>query len=224
MEEGIRNLKEMGTWSYVPLPAGRTALPFKSVFKRKLNTDGSREKYRARLVLKGFRQRYGVDDDKVFAPVVRMSTVRLFVSIVASRDLECQQTDVTNASVQGALDSHTIHMQQTPGVEDGSGCVLVSHKRLYVLKQAPTVWHQTLITYLFELGFVQSKYDGALFYFCSEGAAVYVLLYVDDIQIVAKQVAQVVAIKQSLLDKFPGRDLGVTKFFLQMSVERDRAQ
>jgi Reverse transcriptase (RNA-dependent DNA polymerase) len=224
MEEEIRNLTEMGTWSYVPLPAGRTAIPCKWVFKRKLNADGSLERYRARLVLKGFRQRYGIDYDKVFAPVVRMSTVRLFFSIVASRDLECHQIDVTNAFVQGTLDAHTIHMQQPPGFEDGSGCVLVLHKSLYGLKQAPRVWHQTLIAFLFELGFVQSKCDGALFYLYSEGETIYVLLYVDDIQIASAQMSQVIAVKQSLLAKFPGRDLGETKFFLQMSVERERAQ
>jgi hypothetical protein len=66
MEEEICNLTEMGTWSYVPLPAGRTAFPCKLALKNKLNTDGSLERYRARLVLKGVRQRYGVDYDKVF--------------------------------------------------------------------------------------------------------------------------------------------------------------
>jgi hypothetical protein len=56
------------------------------VFNRKLNADGSVERHKARLVLKGFRQRPGVDFDAVFAPVVRMSTVRLFFTVVASQD------------------------------------------------------------------------------------------------------------------------------------------
>ena len=76
------------------MPPDRTALPCKWVFKRKLNADGSIERYKARLVLKGFRQRYGIDYDAVFAPIVRMSTVRLFFSVVAARDLECHSIDI----------------------------------------------------------------------------------------------------------------------------------
>jgi hypothetical protein len=216
------NLTGMGTWSYAALPSGRSALPCKWVFKRKLNADGSLERYRARLVLKGFRQRYGIDYDAVFAPVVRMSTVRLFFSVVASRDLECHSVDIKNAFIQGNLEEH-IYMQQPPGFDDGTGAVLLLHKSLYGLKQAPRVWHQTLTAYLFDLGCVQSKSDGALFTFCSARQhRVYVLLYVDDIQIAAEHISEVIEFKKILLAKFPGRDLGETTFFLQMSVERDR--
>ena len=105
------------------LPAGRTAIPCKWVFKRKLNADGSLDRYSARLVLKGFRQRYGADYDKGFAPVVRMRTFRLFFSIVASHDLECHQVDIKNAFVQGVL-AKDIYMKQPPGFEDSTGSVL----------------------------------------------------------------------------------------------------
>jgi hypothetical protein len=88
MEEEIGDLTEMGTRSHVPLPTGRKAIPCKWVFKRQLNADGSLDRYRARLVRKGFQQRYSGDYDKVFAPVVRMSTAGLFFSIVSSYDLE----------------------------------------------------------------------------------------------------------------------------------------
>jgi hypothetical protein len=69
MEEDIQNLTKMGTWSYVTLPSGRTSMPCKWAFKRKLLADGLLLRYRARLVLKGFCQRNGVDDDKVCAPL-----------------------------------------------------------------------------------------------------------------------------------------------------------
>jgi hypothetical protein len=223
VEEELRSLGGMGTWSLAKLPAGRKALPCKWVFKRKLNADGSIERYKARLVLKGFRQRYGVDYDQVFAPVVRTSTVRLFFSLVASKDLECQQIDIKNAFVQSDL-KEEIYMQQPPGCNDGSNNVLLLNKSLYGLKQAPRVWHQTLTTFLFELGCVQSQSDGALFTFDCGGDTVFFLIYVDDIQIAAKQLTRVQEFKQKLLSKFPGRDLGDTQFFLQMSVIRDRSR
>jgi Reverse transcriptase (RNA-dependent DNA polymerase) len=108
-------LIEMRTWSSAKLPPGRSALPCKWVFKRKLKTDGTIEHYKAHLVLKGFRQRFGVDYDAVFAPVVRASTVRLFFSVVATADLECHQVDITNAFIKSKLQGAQIYMQQPPG-------------------------------------------------------------------------------------------------------------
>jgi hypothetical protein len=158
----------------------------------------------------------------VFAPVVRMNTFRLFFSMVASHDLECHQIDIKNAFVQDDL-QEVVYMQQPPGFDDGTGSVLTLNKSLYGFKQAPRVWHQTLNAHLFDLGCAQSQCNGALFtYTPNEHGPVYLLLYVDDIQIASKRLSAVEVVKSSLLDKFSGRDLGATKFFLQMSVERDR--
>ena len=77
----------MGAWYLTALPQGKKAIPCKWVFKRKLNADGSIERYKARLVIKGFYQKEGIDFNVVFAPVVRASTVRLFLSIVACFDM-----------------------------------------------------------------------------------------------------------------------------------------
>lgn len=224
MDEEIANLTGMATWSSTFLPRGRQAIPCKWVFKRKLNANGSIERYRARLVLKGFRQRFGVDFDAVFAPVVRISTVHLFFTLVASQDLECHCIDIKNAFVQGDLEQE-IYMQQPPHYDDGTGSVLLLRKSLYGLKQAPRVWHQTLTAYLVELGCVQSLSDGALFVYRSDReGAVYLLLYVDDIQIASERLSSVPHFKKRLLARFPGRDLEESTFFLQMSIQRDRSR
>jgi hypothetical protein len=81
-EEEIKNVCSMGTWSHAALPQGRSAIPCKWVFKTKLNADGSLDRYKAKLVLKGFRQRIGVDYADKFAPVVRMRTVRVCWSLL----------------------------------------------------------------------------------------------------------------------------------------------
>jgi hypothetical protein len=93
------------------------------IFKRKLNSDGTIERYKARLVIKGFHQRYMIDYDHVFVSVVRSSTVRLFFSIVASADLECHMIDIKNAFIQGEVDS-VIYMSQPLGFHDGKGNAL----------------------------------------------------------------------------------------------------
>lgn len=224
MDEEIYNLTAMGTYDVASLPTGRSPIPCKWVFKRKLNADGSIERYRARLVLKGFLQRFGVDYNAVFAPVVRASTVRLFFSLVASLDLDCHAIDIKNAFVQSDLPEE-VYMCQPPGYDDGTGSVLRVHKSLYGLKQAPRLWNRHLTEFLQELGFVQCACDGAVLLLRSpEHDLVIVLLYVDDIQIASSSQTSVQYVKKCLLGRYPGRDLGETSYFLQMSVERDRAQ
>jgi hypothetical protein len=222
IEEEYNSLIAMNTWELRMLPPGKKAIPCKWVFKRKLNADGSIERYKARLVVKGFHQQLGIDYNLVFAPVVRASTVQLFFSIVAIEDLECHAIDIKNAFIQGDLEED-IFMQQPSGFSDGSDCVCFLNKSLYGLKQAPRVWNKKLSDYIIFLGFVKSKSDGALFILCSEELGIiFLLVYVDDIQIASKKLSSVTAVKKALLSRFPGKDLGESKYFLQMSIERDR--
>jgi hypothetical protein len=162
MEEELRSLQELQTWVGVQLPESRRAIPCMWIFKRKLNADGTLERYKARLVIKGFHQRRNLDYDLVFAPVVRASTIRLFFSIVAAKDLECHAIDIKNAFIQGDVEED-IYMLQPPGHEDGTDNVLKLQKSLYGLKQAPRVWNRTLTAHLLSMGCVRSQSDGALF-------------------------------------------------------------
>lgn len=221
-EEEHNSLVSMSAWELMQLPPGCKAIPCKWVFKRKLHADGSIERYKARLVIKGFYQKEGIDYNAVFAPVVRASTVRLFFSIVATHDLECHAIDIKNAFIQGALEEQ-IFMQQPAGFDDSTGRVCLLSKSLYGLKQAPRVWNKTLSAHIMFLGFVQNSSDGALFMLFSEQLGfMLILCYVDDIQIAAKKLSSVQFVKKAILSKFPGKDLGETQFFLQMSIQRNR--
>ena len=115
-------LTAMGAWYLTALPQGKKAIPCKWVFKRKLNVDGSIERYKACLVIKGFYQKEGIDFNAVFAPVVCASTVRLFLLIVACFNMECHSIDINNAFIQGTV-AERIYMRQPPGYDDGSGCL-----------------------------------------------------------------------------------------------------
>lgn len=64
------------TWDIVPLPKGKKAIGCKWVNKIKLKADGSIERYKARLVTKWFTQKYGIDFEETFSPVVKMAIVR----------------------------------------------------------------------------------------------------------------------------------------------------
>ena len=84
------------------LPKGKKAIPNKWVYKIK-NLEG-KPKYKARLVAKGYKQIQGIDFQEVFAPVVKMTTLRTLFTISAFLDLDLYQTDVKMAFLHGSLD------------------------------------------------------------------------------------------------------------------------
>ena len=61
----------------------------------KHNADGSVERYKSRLVAQGYSQRYGIDYDETFSPVVRFESIRTVVALSVQRDLKLHQIDVT---------------------------------------------------------------------------------------------------------------------------------
>ncbi|GJW41308.1 putative RNA-directed DNA polymerase, partial [Tanacetum coccineum] len=79
----------------------------------KKEQDG-KKRYKARLVVKGFQQKQGVDYNEIFSPVVKMTTIRLVLSIVAAENLHLEQLDVKTAFLHGNLDED-IYMTQPEG-------------------------------------------------------------------------------------------------------------
>ena len=120
------------------LPPGSKPLGYKWIFKKKMKADGSIDKYKARLVIKGYKQREGLDYFDTYSLVTRISSIRMLIAITAIHNLEIHQMDVKTAFLNGDLDEE-IYMEQpewiiVPGQEK-KVCRLV--KSLYVLKQAP---------------------------------------------------------------------------------------
>ncbi|GAA0157927.1 hypothetical protein LIER_15082 [Lithospermum erythrorhizon] len=83
MDEEIASIKRNDTWELTSLPKGNKATGVKWVYKTKTNQDGKVEKYKAWLVVKDYKQRHGIDFDKVFAPVAKVDTIRLTTAIAA---------------------------------------------------------------------------------------------------------------------------------------------
>ena len=104
------------TWELVELPAGRKSLPCKWVFRYKYVSDSNTPKYKARLVVKGFKQEHGVDYDEIFSPVIKMTTLRLLMGVVATEDLELEQLNVKMAFLHGDLEENIyINRKSTSG-------------------------------------------------------------------------------------------------------------
>jgi len=103
MSEELAALDRTGTWDIVPLPSQVVPITSKWVFKIKTKSDGSIERYKARLVARGFQQTQGRDYDETFAPVAHMTTVRTLIAVAASSSWTISQMDVKNAFLHGDL-------------------------------------------------------------------------------------------------------------------------
>ena len=116
MDDEIQSLKENGTWEEVDPPAGRRIVDSKWVYKIKQKADGSIERYKARVVAKGFSQQFGSDYEETFAPVARYDSFKmlLLVAIAAHMGWKPQQMDVKTAFLYGTL-KEEIYMRLPEG-------------------------------------------------------------------------------------------------------------
>ncbi|KAG8471605.1 hypothetical protein CXB51_036639 [Gossypium anomalum] len=197
----------------------------KWVFKKKEGTPGVEEpKYKARLVAKGYSQVPGVDFTDVFSPVVKHSSIRVLLGIVAMHDLELEQLDVKTAFLHGELEEE-IYMQQPEGftVSEKEDYVCLLKKSLYGLKQSPRQWYKRFDSFMTSHDFKRSSFDSCVYFKKNnDGSFVYLLLYVDDMLIAAKDKGEIRKVKAQLSEEFEMKDLGPAKKILGMEILRDR--
>jgi histone deacetylase 1/2 len=146
MDSEYMALMKNKTCHLVPPRKGINVVDCKWVWKKKYKSDGSLDKYKSRLVAKGFKQRYGIDYGDTFSPVVKHATIRVVLSLVVSQGWSLRQLDVSNAFLHGHLEED-IYMRQPPDYEDKNfpGYVCKLDKALYGLKQAPRAWYSRLV-------------------------------------------------------------------------------
>lgn len=97
MQAELDALMHNDTWTLVPLPTGHKPIGCKWVYKIKYHSDGSVERYKVRLVAKGYTQLEGIDYQETFSPTTKVTTVRCLLAVVASHNWFLHQLDVQNA-------------------------------------------------------------------------------------------------------------------------------
>jgi len=138
MMEEHQAIIDAGVWEEVDmkdLPVGRKLVGSHWVFKVKRNSDGSVERFKARIVAKGYSQVKGLDYDETFAPVTRYDSLRLIIALALHLGLDMSQADIKSAFLNEDLNEE-VWMMPPPGI-GLDGKVLRLLKLLYGLKQAP---------------------------------------------------------------------------------------
>ncbi|GMF20131.1 unnamed protein product [Phytophthora fragariaefolia] len=220
MDDEIKSLLENGTFEVVPLPPGRSAVKSKWVFKKKTLADGSLDKYKARIVAKGYSQKYGEDYTETFSPVVRHSTLRLVLVIVVARRMKRMQQDVKTAFLNSDLDEE-IYLEPAEGYQCDDGHVWRLRRALYGLKQASRSWYDNLRVFLESQGFYQGEADYCLF---SKGSVdgddlMLVLVYVDDILAFAAHDKDLLSFKASMEAVYEVNDFENASYFLGLELQ-----
>ena len=222
MQEEMSSLQKNRTYELVELPKGKRPLKNKWVFK--LKKDGNKlVRYKARLVVKGFAQKKGIDFDEIFSPVVKMSSIRVVLGLAASLHLEIEQLDVKTAFLHGDLQEE-IYMDQPEGfeVKGKEHMVCKLKKSLYGLKQAPRQWYKKFDSFMVSHSFQRTAADPCVYFKSYGDDFIILLLYVDDMLIVGQDVEMIRKLKVDLSRSFDMKDLGPAKQILGMAITRDR--
>ncbi|KAE8242086.1 hypothetical protein A4X06_0g7253 [Tilletia controversa] len=221
MDDEYKSLIEMGTWELCHAPPGRKLIGCRWVYKVKTDPEGRAIRKKSRLVAQGYTQVEGIDYDETFAPVARLSALRMMVTLAIQLGLRLHGMDVKTAYLNGELDVD-LYMRQPPGYDDGSGRVCRLLRTLYGLKQSGRYWYHKLRDRLVAAGFSQLKSEPCLFYKQTAQGPTIILVYVDDVAIAAPTEEAVAEVKQQFTSWFKMTDNGTLTSMLGIRIHRSR--
>jgi hypothetical protein len=216
MKREVQQLENQGAWKLVAeLPPGRKLIKGRWVYKKKLNTNNTIKEYKSRWVAKGFMQQEGVDYLDTYAATLFSTTFRVIFSIAASRGWKLYQMDVTGAFLHSVL-TNEIYMEAPHGYYVNNKICRVL-KSIYGLKQAPHLWFESISGALHKLGFSSLQSDACCF--TNQAQDVFVMVFVDDIQITGSNDHDIRILQTGLRNEFTMKDVE-PQTYLGLQIER----
>jgi hypothetical protein len=200
-----------------PIPPRVHPITYKWVYKVKTRSDSSLERYKARLIARGFQQEQGSDYDETFAPVAHMTTIRTLLTVASVQKWSISQLDAKNAFLNDKLcDDVYIHPPPRYSVPKGMVCHI--RRSLYDLKQTPRTWFQCFAFVVTTASFFVSAHDPALFVHVSPRGRTLLFLYVDDMIITSDDPEYIAFVKARHSDQFLMFDLGPLRYFFGIEI------
>ena len=218
-----QSLEANGTCELVELPKGRKAIDSKWVFALKRDVYGNIERYKARLVARGFKQEEGVDYFETFSPVARTSSIRIILALVAMYDYELAQADAITAYLNSSLDEK-LYMKQPEGfeVKGKEDKVYLLVKSIYGLKQAGRNWYLQLCDHLHLLGFESNISDACVWIQFTDNGPIILATIVDELSIAARTLKMTKDVILGLENLFKLRRIDKIEKFVGLKIIRDR--
>jgi hypothetical protein len=221
MQQELEQFTRNQVWELVPRPEEINVIGTKWVFKNKSDENGNVTRNKARLVAQGYTQVEGVDFDETFAPVARLESIRLLLSISCTMRFKLHQMDVKSAFLNGYLHEE-VYVEQPKGFVDSSfpEHVYKLKKALYGLKPAPKAWYERLTEFLINNGYVRGGIDQTLFVKKNLNEIMIAQIYVDDIVFGGTSNQMVEQFVQHMRSEFEMSLVGELTYFLGLQVKQ----
>lgn len=245
----VKSIIRNNTWIIVDRPKGENKIiGSRVVLRNKYKEDGTLERRKARIVARGFAQRPGIDFDETFAPVARLSSIRIMVALAVEHDMTIQQFDVTTAYLNGELQEKVFMevpkytMEALEDIIELEGTntdvgrkasrminelqkgnkVCLLKKALYGLRQAGRCWNSKIDEVLIKFGARKSTADPCI-YFKGEGENIILIsIYVDDILAASRSKERIAELGQYLSRMFEIKDLGTVNHCLGIEFDLNK--
>jgi len=233
IEAELAQMEKVNAWAPVVPPPDANIIPSRYVFRRKRNDTGSIVRYKARLVVKGFKQQFGVDYTDTFAPTIRASTLRILFSFAAQKGAAIHQCDVKNAYLNSRLrDNVNLYSELPPKYEsfrelppelkDKARVVSKWFVSVYGSKQGAHDWRAEVKDFFTSIGYSISAADEAVFYKIEGDKYTIVATATDDFSVFADSSDTAnFLIQKQLSEQFEISDLGPINWLLGVNITRD---
>lgn len=218
MEEEYKSLLCNETWTMTELPQGRTPIKCKWVFTIKERPNCTTPRYKAKLVAKGFAQK-DIDYGDTFAPVMKMDSIRIILSLTTWYNLNMLYFYVKTAFLYGELNEE-LYLMQSEGFNDGTDRVCRLKKGHYGLKQASRSWNEKLNKFLEDFGLKRINPDQCVYFMDADGVLIIFGIYIDDGLLCSNSEDATKKILNHLKNYF---DISVEEanYFVGLQIERD---
>ena len=215
--EELNSLLANCTWVLVDRKPEMNVIDTRWLYKTKLNPDGTIERYKCRLVARGFQEKAENLED-TYSSTLKMNSIRTVFAIAAIHKLLVHHLDIKTAFLYGKVTKETF-LKQPPGYEDterpNAVCRLI--KSIYGLRSSPLIWLNELRSTLRACGFTQCVSDPCVL--INERTGVITACYVDDLLLLGCNEEAMAEVKAKLASKYTLKDFGLCKRIVGLNVE-----